>query len=303
MRSPLRRRSRSAILATAAFVLSAGCAAGAGSPTLATGTNLPVVPSLHDALPRAIQDAGVLRFAGDSHPPYRTVAPDGTVTGIDADLQAALGQVLGVRTRISVVSGLPAALEGMLAGRYDAFDGPVKATAEREKQFDTITWMTTRTAYVFPAGSTAGIARPEDLCGKRVAVVAASVVAEQLTALSRSCTENKHPATQAVGLDDTDGTLLALGSGRADAAGMTEAAAIDVTHRQSAYKYVTQTDAQGATKDNLALYAPKASKLGPVLQDAFEELFGNGTYVGIMARWGLTQVSVPAPVFNAATRG
>ncbi|MEU0796400.1 transporter substrate-binding domain-containing protein [Amycolatopsis sp. NPDC005961] len=304
MRRPLRRRSRRTILAAAALGLAAGgCTVGAGSPPLATGTNLAVVQSLHDALPQAIKDAGVIRFAGDSHPPYRTVAPDGSVTGIDADFQAAIGQVLGVRTRTTVVAGLPAALQGMLGNRYDAFNGPVKATAEREKQFDTITWMTTRTAYVFPTGSTAGIARVEDLCGKRVAVVTASVVEDQLNKLSRFCTESKRPATRTVGLDDTDATLLATRSGRADAAGMTEAAAIDVTQRQGGNKYVTQTEAQGATKDDLALYVPKSSKLGPVLQKVFEELFQDGTYVGIMSRWGLNQVSVPKPVLNAASQG
>ncbi|MEV6641463.1 transporter substrate-binding domain-containing protein [Amycolatopsis sp. NPDC051371] len=260
--------------------------------------------SLHDALPQAIKDAGVIKFAGDSHPPYRTVAQDGvTVTGIDADFQAAIGQVLGVRTETVVVAGLPAALQGMLSNRYDAFNGPVKATAEREKQFDTITWMTTRTAYVVPVESTAGITKPEDLCGKRIAVVTASVVEDQLNKLSRFCTENKHPATKTVGLDDTNGTLLATRSGRADAAGMTEAAAIDVTQRQGAYKYVTQTEAQGATKDDLALYVPKSSKLGPVLHEVFQELFRDGEYVGIMSRWGLNQVSVPEPILNAATRG
>ncbi|WP_326950731.1 transporter substrate-binding domain-containing protein [Amycolatopsis sp. NBC_01307] len=273
---------------------------GSGSPTLATATNLAVVQSLHDALPQAIKDAGVIRFAGDSHPPYRTVAPDGSVTGIDADFQAAIGQVLGVRTQTMIVNALPAALQGMLSDRYDAFNGPVKATAEREKQFDTITWMTTRTAYVFP-DSAAGIARVEDLCGKRIAVVTASVVEEQLNKLSRFCTQGKHQATQTVGLDDTNATLLATLSGRADAAGMTEAAAIDVTQKQGGTKYVTQTEAQGASKDDLALYVPKSSKLGPVLQQVFEELFRDGTYVGIMSRWGLNQVSVPKPVFNAAT--
>jgi polar amino acid transport system substrate-binding protein len=280
-----------------------GCTVGGGPTPLATATNLAVVQSLHDELPQAIKDAGVIRFAGDSHPPYRTVGADGvTVTGIDADFQAAIGQVLGVKTQTVVVAGLPVALQGMLGNRYDAFNGPVKATAEREKQFDTITWMTTRTAYVVPVDS-AGITRPEDLCGKRIAVVTGSVVEEQLTKLSQFCTQNRHSATQAIGLDDTNATLLATRSGRADAAGMTEAAAIDVTQKQGAYKYVTQTEEQGATKDDLAMYVPKSSKLGPVLQKVFEELFQNGTYVGIMSRWGLNRVSVPQPVLNAASRG
>src|SRR5690554_7032133 len=36
-------------------------------------------------LPPEIQERGTIVFAGDSHPPYRTVGDDGTVTGIDAD--------------------------------------------------------------------------------------------------------------------------------------------------------------------------------------------------------------------------
>lgn len=293
------------ILAVATIgTAAAGCTVGGSPTTLATATNLAVVQSLHDALPQAIKDAGEIRFAGDSHPPYRKIAEDGvTVTGIDADFQAAIGQVLGVKTRTIVVAGLPAALQGMLSNRYDAFNGPVKATAEREKQFDTITWMTTRTAYVFPGDSPTGIAKPEDLCGKRVAVVNSSVVEDQVKKLSQFCTVKKRAATQIVGLDDTNGTLLATRSGRADAAGMTEAAAIDVTQKQGSYKYVTQTEEQGATKDDLALYVPKSSQLGPVLQKVFEELFQNGTYVGIMSRWGLNRVSVAKPVFNSATAG
>ncbi|WP_290055904.1 transporter substrate-binding domain-containing protein [Amycolatopsis solani] len=289
-------------MAATAFVL-AGCTVDDGAASAPTAAALTTDQALHDQLPAAVKDAGVLRFAGDSHPPYRTVGPDGkTVTGIDNDFQQALGQLLGVRTETTIVSGLPAALQGMLSGRYEAFNGPVKATAEREKQFDTVTWMTTRTAYVIPVGSAAGVKQAADLCGKRVAVVTASVVEDQLAKLSKFCEGAKKPAVQVVGLDDTNATLLAAKSGRAEAAGMTQAAAIDVTTQQKGqYEYVTQTEEQGATKDNLALYTPKAGKLGPVLQKAFEELFRNGTYQRIMHQWGLDDVTVPQPIFDAAS--
>ncbi len=296
------RRSPLAVAAAAGLVL-AGCTVDDGAAPAPSAAALTVVPALHDQLPQAIKDAGVLRFAGDSHPPYRTVGPDGkTVTGIDPDFQQALGQILGVRTETTVVAGLPAALQGMLSGRYDAFNGPVKATAEREKQFDTVTWMTTRTAYVVPEGSAAGIKQTADLCGKRVAVVTASVVEGQLAKLSAFCAREQRPAVQAIGLDDTNAILLAAKSGRAEAAGMTQAAAIDVTNQQKGqYQYVTQTEEQGATTDNLALYTPKAGKLGPVLQKAFEELFRNGTYTRIMQKWALADVTVPQPLFDAAS--
>jgi polar amino acid transport system substrate-binding protein len=300
MRHPLR------VAAVAAAVLLVGTACGSGGSGDATPPASPAgqAPALNAALPASIKDAGLIRFAGDSHPPYRTVGSDGTVTGIDKDVQDALGAVLGVKTEISIVDSLPSALQGMLSNRYDAFNGPVKATAEREQQFDSITWMTTKTSYVVPKASTAGIASTDDLCGKKVALVAASIVEGQLNNLSAYCQKNGKPATEAVPLADTNATLLAAQSGRADAAGMTQTAAIDVTTQQKdLYSYVTQTEAQGATTDKLALLVPKSSGLGPVMLDAFKQLFANGRYQQIMQKWGLTEVTVPEPVLNAGSAG
>jgi polar amino acid transport system substrate-binding protein len=295
-------------VAAVAAVLLVGTACGSGgsggsesgAPASAAGQ----APALNAALPAAIRDAGVVRFAGDSHPPYRTVGSDGAVTGIDKDMQDALGRILGVKTEISIVDSLPSALQGMLSNRYDAFNGPVKATAEREKQFDSITWMTTKTSYVVPKASAAGIASTDDLCGKKVAIVTASIVEGQLNNLSAYCQKNGKAATEAVPLADTNATLLAAQSGRADAAGMTQAAAIDVTTQQKdAYSYVTQTEAQGATTDKLALLVPKSGGLGPVMLDAYEQLFTSGEYQQIMQKWGLNDVTVPEPVLNAGSAG
>ncbi|ANY08899.1 transporter substrate-binding domain-containing protein [Pseudonocardia sp. HH130630-07] len=296
------RRLAVAVIGLTALLLS-GCGANVGDPDSATSADTPApagASALHDTLPDAIGQAGVIRFAGDSHPPYRTVAPDGSITGIDADFQAALGEVLGVRTETVVVDSLPAALQGMLANRYDAFNGPVKVTAEREKQFDTITWMTTRTSYVIPAG--APVTATDQLCGERVAIVTASVVEQQLANLSAYCERTGKGTIESIGLADTNATLLAVQSGRAEAAGMTQAAAIDVTSQQAdTYTSVTQTEEQGATADKLALYVPKSSGLGPALQAAFEELFASGRYAEIMQKWGLSDVTVPAPEYNAGT--
>lgn len=289
-------------VAFAAIAALVGCSSG-GSSQGAASASSSGVPALYNALPQSIKDAGVIRFAGDSHPPYRVVAADGkTVTGIDKDFQDALGKVLGVRTQTEIVGGLPAALQGMLANRYDAFNGPVQATAEREKQFDSITWMTTRTSYVVPAGSSAGIDASEDLCGKRVAVVAGSVVEGQLKKLSDFCQTSGSSPVESIGLADTNATLLAATSGRADAAGMTQAAAIDVTAKeQGKYTYVTQTEQQGATVDQLALLVPKSSGLGPVMLNAYKELFSNGDYKRIMDQYGLSNVAVQEPKLNVAS--
>lgn len=291
------------ILTSVAAVSLAGAAACGGG---GAETQRPVgATALYDALPDGIKEAGVIRFAGDSHPPYRIVANDGkTVTGIDKELQDALGKALGVRTEISIVSGLPAALSGMLASRYDAFNGPVKDTAEREKQFDAVVWMVTRTSYLIPKAGASTIKSSGDLCGKRIAGTAGSIVEDQAKRLTEWCVKQGKPGIDFIGLADTNGTILAAESGRADAAGMTESAALDVMGKQKdAFTYVTQTDEQGAGVDQLAMLVPKSSRLGPVMLDAFKEIFKNGEYKKIMDKYGLQNVAVEEPKMNTAAAG
>ncbi len=293
------RLPRTILAGAAALALAsaAACGGGGGEAQRPAGAT-----ALYDALPDGIKEAGVIRFAGDSHPPYRIVANDGkTVTGIDKELQDALGKVLGVRTEISIVSGLPAALSGMLASRYDAFNGPVKDSAEREKQFDALVWMVTRTSYLIPKAGSSAVKSSGDLCGKRVAGTAGSIVEDQAKRLTEWCAKQGKPGLDFIGFADTNGTILAAKSGRADAAGMTESAALDVLSKEKdAFTYVTQTEEQGAGVDQLAMLVPKSSGLGPVMLDAFKEIFKNGEYKKIMDKYGLQSVAVPEPKMNTA---
>ncbi|MFC4855907.1 transporter substrate-binding domain-containing protein [Actinophytocola glycyrrhizae] len=294
-------KSRGTLLVSLAMALLATTACGSSDsqdPATAGGAG----NARHDKLPQQFKDSGVIRFAGDSHPPYRILGADGkTVTGIDRDLQQALGEVLGVRTEITIVPGLPSALSGMLAGRYDAFNGPVKDTAEREEKFDAIVWMVTRTAYLVPRSGSAGIDASDDLCGKRVAGVDGSIIEDQVVRLTDWCAGRNEPAVEFIGLADTNGTILAAKSGRADAVGMTESAALDaMAAEKNEFTYVTQTDEQGAGVDQLAMLVPKSGGLGPVMFEAFEEIFANGEYERIMKEYGLEKVAVDEPKLNTA---
>jgi polar amino acid transport system substrate-binding protein len=293
------RLPRTTLAAVAALALAsaAACGSGTAEPQQATGGT-----PLYDSLPDAVKEAGVIRFAGDAHPPYRIVANDGkTVTGIDKEVQDALAKALGVRSEISIVSGLPAALSGMLASRYDAFNGPVKDSAEREKQFDAIVWMVSRTSYLVPKAASADIKDSGALCGKRVAGTAGSIIEDQVKRLTDWCVKQGKPAVTYIGLADTNGTILAAKSGRADAAGMTETGALDaMTKEKDAFTYITQTDEQGAGIDQLAMLVPKSSGLGPVVLEAFKEIFKNGEYKRIIDKYGLQNVSVDQPAMNTA---
>ncbi len=77
MGSSLRQWRRSSLAVAAAGLVLAGCTVDDGAATAPTAAALTTDQALHDQLPQAVKDSGVLRFAGDSHPPYRTVGPDG----------------------------------------------------------------------------------------------------------------------------------------------------------------------------------------------------------------------------------
>ena len=257
---------------------------------------------LYDDLPAEVKEAGELVFAGDSHPPYRTVSPDGSeVTGIDPDLQAMLSDQLGVPIRIVITEGLPQMLSGMQSGRYDAFNGPVNATPERLQDFDGVTWMTSRTSYLVP---TDGIeAESTDaLCGTTTAGTKGSFSEEQASKLSAWCEEKGEEPVEFLGLADTNATLLAVKAGRADTVAITQSGALDVISQEEGdWTYVTQTDEQGAGVDQLVLLTPKSAEMGELMLSAFEGVFEAGDYDELVEKWGLEDVAVEEPVLNPTT--
>ncbi|WP_313818091.1 transporter substrate-binding domain-containing protein [Citricoccus sp.] len=278
-----------------------GESGGESAPTAGeVNTEAPV----YDQLPEAIKSAGVITIAGDTHPPYRTLQESGEITGIDPDIQAALAEQLGVPFSIQTSSGLDAMLTGMLSGRYDAFNGPVRTTAEREEDFDAVVWMTTRTSYLYLADRQDELGSPEAVCGARVAGVTGSVTESQLERYTEWCSEQGLAAPEFIGLEDTNSTILAIQSDRADYAGTTQTAALDLQAQdEGTFEFIVQSDEQGAGVDQLAMFMPQDNELAEPMLAAFEGIFENGEYDRIMSEWGLDDTMVDAPTLNPMTAG
>jgi polar amino acid transport system substrate-binding protein len=300
-------RAGAATLTTTALIALAACSANGDDTdpdSSADGGEPNTEAPLYDQLPEEVQDAGHITFAADTHPPYRTIEESGEITGIDPELQDALSEQLGVPFELETTSGLDSILTGMLSGRFDAFNGPVRATPEREEDFDAIVWMTTRTSYLYLTEREDELADHEAVCGARVAGVTGSVTESQLELYAEWCEEAGLEAPEFIGLEDTNATVLAVNSDRADYAGTTQAGAIDVQSEDpGTYDYVAQSDEQGAGVDELALFLPKDNDLADPMFAAFENIFDNGEYERIMSDWGLEDVAVDAPVLNPTSGG
>ncbi|MDQ2697291.1 MAG: transporter substrate-binding domain-containing protein [Actinomycetota bacterium] len=290
-------RIAAVLAATMASALLVSCAAPAPEPepepTEAAST-------LFDELPEAIQDAGEIVFTGDIYAPYRVQEGD-KVTGWDPELQELLAAELGVDIRFESAGALPAMLTGIQSGRYDAFNGPLRATAEREAEFDMVVYMTTVTSYVFLEGK--DIESSDDVCGLRVAGIAGAVTEGQVLRLSDWCVAEGEPAIEFVGLADNPALVLAVNSDRADAFATTETSAIDVTSKNPGeFEYVKQTEEQGAGIDLLGLVVAKDTGLGDVMLKAMQNLYASGAFPDFMDEWGFSAVMLDEPALNPNTQ-
>lgn len=300
-------RVATATLSAAAVLPLAACSAADGESEAESAGEIGELNTeapLYDQLPEEITEAGYITLAADTHPPYRTIEESGEITGIDPELQEVLSEQLGVPFQMQTTSGLDAMLTGMLSGRYDVFNGPVRATPEREEDFDAIVWMTTRTSYLYLTERQDELSDPESVCGARVAGVTGSVTESQLELYAEWCEEQEEQDPEFIGLEDTNATVLAVNSDRADYAGTTQAGAIDIQAADPGdYEYVAQSNEQGAGVDQLGMFMPKDNDLAEPMLAAFEGIFENGEYERIMDDWDILEVSVDSPTLNPTSDG
>ena len=278
----------------------------AGSFGLALATLLAIAPAwaqapLHERLPADIRRAGVLRFVGDSHPPYRILDDQRRVAdGLQLDFARVLEPLLGLRIVHHTVNSLSATLAGLEAGRYDVAMGPGVATPERQQRFDGVSYMLTRPSFVFPVDRPRRYTQAEHLCGARVAYVAGSVTERVTDRVIDFCQKAGLPAARHVPLIDSNMTLVATQAGRADVAGMTLTAALHSVHvGEGRFGYFS--DASGTLgQDVIGLFVTKRSGLAPLLREALQRVFDNGEYARITDKWGIAGVRVAAPQINLA---
>ncbi len=259
--------------------------------------------TLLEKLPPEVRRNGVLRFVGDSHPPYRILDDDRQIRdGLDADLARALEPVLGIRIRHAVVNSLSATLAGLESGRYDVAMGPALPTPERLQRFDAVTWLITYPSFVYPLQRPRRFAQVPDLCGMKVSYVAGSVSERVTDRVNVRCRELGKPLAQHVPLVDTNMTLVATQAGRADVAAMTSAAALHAVHEAPELFGAFRDPEDKLGIDVLGLFVTRRSGLAPVLHEAMGELFRNGEYARIMAKWGVEKVAVQAPQIRTLGR-
>jgi polar amino acid transport system substrate-binding protein len=297
--------SASALLALAACGGSAGgsapkpaAATAASYPTQDVVSTIAADPKLHAELPASVQAGGTLTLGttvnpGTSGLPHGGVAPDGTEIGLDVDLRAAIGKVLGVRW-VEQNGTFDTIVPGVQNGKYDVGEDNFGVTKAREAVVDFATYLSDGQSFLGPAdGAVDAVHTLTDLCGLTVATSPGSTFQQILTSGADNCAkQGKKPYT--VQLFATSAPIwLGLANGKIDVYfGPTLSLKYDATHLPNV-KFLGQF-----SSTPVGLITVKGSPLTTPLSDAVNELISTGAYQKILAKWDVTSSGITASRVN-----
>ncbi|MFJ9631750.1 ABC transporter substrate-binding protein [Streptomyces sp. NPDC101175] len=296
---------RPLVLLGSATLLLAGCAdpsePGGATTSTSSASSSAAAPIAKNAalaakVPAALKASGITVASDVSYPPMDFFASDNkTVVGAEADLDKALGTVLGVKVTIVNVP-FDSILPGLQSGKYQLGVSSFTDTAEREKVVDFVTYFDAGTSLIVPAGNPKALKPGGDsLCGRTVAVAKGSTQAlVDLPARAKTC---KTPIKVSTFPDGT-GVNLAVTSGRADAA-LADSPVAAYAAKRSGGKLEVTGDSYGNAPFGIAV--PKNSELTGLLKSALEDLKASGGYEQILAKWGLESGALDTFEINAAS--
>ncbi|GAA3562204.1 ABC transporter substrate-binding protein [Kribbella ginsengisoli] len=289
--------------ALSATLVTASCAApdaaespAGGNGSTSTAPTLTKDDAAAALLPEEIRTAGKVRVAsGVSFPPMEFFDTDNkTVLGFDADLGAALGQVLGVTFEFQNTN-FDGIIGGLNAGRYDLALTSMIDKKARQGTADFVDYLNSGVTFMVAKGNKNNLKEKLDLCGRTAAVEKSATGDLTADDITKECATAGKPAVKKLPFPDQASAVQALQSGRADAV-----LALDLT---LAYNVKQAPDAfEIGSKPfgtlPVGIPVPKSNaKLRDAVQAALKKVIESGTYDALLAKWNLTdQALKDAPI-------
>jgi polar amino acid transport system substrate-binding protein len=291
-------RVAAGLLLVVAVTLSAAC--GGSTPTTVStpARQSHFDQTLHDRLPQWVLDRGVLRVGTEaSYAPMSSFGPDGhTIIGVEPDLAAQLGRVLGVRLEF-VETGFTELLGDVAGGDLDLAISAMTDTAGRAKTADFVNYFSAGTSILVQRGNPAGVTDIKDLCGKVAAVQSGTTQVDLLARTQKNC--GGHPIIVKSYPTNSD-ALVQLRTGRVAAVlndSPPAAFLVNDPRTRSNYQLASTTQYEPG------LYGIVVAKSQPALRDsvrgACEELIRTGVYDDILVRWGVEDGAVQRISINS----
>ncbi|MBX3567792.1 MAG: transporter substrate-binding domain-containing protein [Rhizobiaceae bacterium] len=228
-------------------------------------------------LPKAIQDAGVLRIAVPDVGKPLAYKDGADLKGMDPDLANAVADVLGLKAEVSLIP-FAAALTGLQANKYDISYGEFYVTAERLKVADFVTSWQDYSSFLVTKAKGYKPTALADICGHVVGAMAGSAELETLNTAAKACTE----AATVSAFPSISNAVLALNSGRVDGVLINRGGAQESIHMDNGLD-ATGEIGGGPTATAVAR-TENSEQLLAALKAAYDELIRNGEYAKILEK-------------------
>ncbi|MEI5585152.1 MULTISPECIES: ABC transporter substrate-binding protein [unclassified Agromyces] len=315
-RSPARRAIAASALAAGSLLVLAGCAttsdaeeAGSGSEGLEiAGVEITVDEAAAELLPEEIAEAGAVEVATNApYAPFEMFVEEGSdeLTGVDVDLGRAIGAKLGVDFEFSQqeFDGL---IPGLQAAKYDVVMAALTSSEERMDVLTFIDYSASGTGILVEAGNPEGIENYLDLCGKDVAVQAATNQVDLATGVWQGeCeAEGLDPINLSEFPSDAD-AQLAITSGKAVASLLTKPSAgyvAKTTNDGETFEVVEDPESPNgydATLNGIGVLKENG-EFAKAIQAALQSLIDDGTYEAILDEYGVTGIGIDEATINGA---
>ena len=218
-----------------------------------------------------------------SYAPAEFLAEDGkTPTGYDVDISKAIGNVLGLKTKI--VSSTFDTIVPSVGSKYDLGITAMTITKERMDSVDFVSYYRAGSTWTVQKGNPKKV-DTSDLCGNKIAVQTGTVPEDEANKIAKQC--------EADGKKDAE---VASYKRQAEAATAVATGKADVFYADSpvAGYAISQTDGQlealgkdvGVVKEGIAIQKNN-TKMATAVQKAVQKLMDDGTYMKILKHWGV----------------
>jgi polar amino acid transport system substrate-binding protein len=294
-------RHHKALGITAALVASGmllTACSSSGSSNGASVSSTTTKAKFFSLLPKDIQQSKTLTMVNYIDPPLYMETASGQITGVQNDFVSALEPLLGVTIKQSTVSSFASILTSLQAGRYNVTWGGIADLPTQEKILPTIPWTWSAPTFIFSSSKSYSTAL--DLCGLKLGALTGSVpILGAITTISSLCAKAGKPKPSTTQLDSRSDEELAVQSGRIDAFGDQPFGASYIASSQPGkWKFFGLDKAPFIVLQLGAGVQSGNPQLAKAFYAAIKELWTDGTYQKIMAKWHLTSYEVTRPVLN-----
>ena len=249
-------------------------------------------------LPDDIKQKGTLVVAMPlDFEPFNYLDEKNEQTGLDVDMIRAIGDKLGLKVEIQRI-GFASMIPGVSGGRVDAAMSAMGILPARLPLVSFVRYGHFSNGLVVRKGNPTDV-RNDDACGHTIAVEKGTQPLLVWQKKSDECVAAGKAKIELLVFEGKGPQVLAVESGRAEAAGVGFATAIVAAkHSNGKLDAAPGGPVPGATVECGIAFNKQNVKLGQALEAALKSLVADGTYDKIWEKWSLSPERAPPAIFQ-----